>query len=67
MTTLQESEELAMTTFYKVFERFTDELEDEELNAIAPLLTKAVWQHELIKMIQNEFDYRMDMHEDNNM
>ena len=56
-----------MTTFYKVFERFTDELEDEELNAIAPMLTKAVWQHELVKMIQNEFDYRMDMHEDNNM
>ena len=40
MTTLQLSdkeEELSMDTFSKVFERFTDELGDEELNAIAAL------------------------------
>lgn len=40
MATLQLSdkeEELAMDTFFKVFERFTDELGDEELNAIAAL------------------------------
>lgn len=63
--TVQQSieEEKAMDMFFKVFERFTDELGDKELEAIAPLLQSPIWQRELAKMIQGEFEYRNEMGE----
>jgi hypothetical protein len=63
--TVQQSieEEKAMDVFFKVFERFADELGDKELTAIAPLLQSPVWQRELAKMIQGEFEYRNAWHD----
>lgn len=63
--TVQQSieEEKAMDVFFKVFERFADELGDKELEAITPLLQSAVWQRELAKLMQGEFEYRNAMGE----
>lgn len=64
--TVQQSieEEKAMDVFFKVFERFADELGDKELEAITPLLQSAVWQRELAKLMQGEFEYRNAMGDD---
>ena len=63
--TVQQSieEEKAMDVFFKVFERFADELGDKELTAIAPLLQSPIWQRELAKMVQGEFEYRNAWHD----
>ena len=63
--TVQQSieEEKAMDVFFKVFERFADELGDKELEAITPLLQSPIWQRELAKMIQGEFEYRNAWHD----
>ena len=63
--TVQQSieEEKAMDVFFKVFERFADELGDKELEAITPLLQSAVWQRELAKLMQGDFEYRNAMGE----
>lgn len=63
--TVQQSieEEKAMDVFFKVFERFADELGDKELEAITPLLQTSVWQRELAKLMQGEFEYRNAMGE----
>lgn len=64
--TVQQSieEEKAMDVFFKVFERFADELGDKELEAITPLLQTSVWQRELAKLMQGEFEYRNAMGDD---
>ncbi len=64
--TVQQSieEEKAMDVFFKVFERFADELGDKELEAITPLLQSAVWQRELAKLLKGEFEYRNAMGDD---
>ena len=63
--TVQQSieEEKAMDVFFKVFERFADELGDKELETITPLLQTSVWQRELAKLILGEFEYRNAMGE----
>ena len=63
--TVQQSieEEKAMDVFFKVFERFADELGDKELETITPLLQTSVWQRELAKLMQGEFEYRNAMGE----
>ena len=63
--TVQQSieEEKAMDVFYKVFERFADELGDKELEAIAPLMQSKIWQKELAKLLEGELGYRNAMGE----
>ena len=57
------AEEKKMDLFFKVFERFTDELSDEELEAITPLVQSSVWQREIAKMLEGEMGYRNAMGE----
>ena len=63
--TVQQSieEEKAMDVFFKVFERFADELGDKELEAIAPLMQSGIWQRELAKLLEGELGYRNAMGE----
>lgn len=63
--TVQQSieEEKAMDVFFKVFERFADELGDKELEAIAPLMQSGIWQRELAKLLEGELGYRNAMSE----
>jgi len=63
--TVQQSieEEKAMDVFFKVFEQFAAELEDEELEAITPLLQSPIWQRELAKLLDGEVGYRNAMGE----
>ena len=63
--TVQQSieDEKAMDVFFKVFERFADELGDKELEAIAPLIQSPIWQRELAKLLEGELGYRNAMGE----
>lgn len=51
-------EEEMIDVFFKVFEKFTDELGDKELEAIAPLMQSSIWQKELAKLFRGELEYR---------
>ena len=64
--TVQQSidKEKAMDVFFKVFERFADELGDTELEAIAPLMQSPIWQRELAKLLEGEMGYRNAMGEE---